>query len=39
VRAELLQHTREQATALAVAALTADDPAGARAAVRALLPA
>jgi phosphotransferase system enzyme I (PtsI) len=38
VRAELLQHTREQAVALAEAALTAEDPAGARAAVRALLP-
>ncbi|WP_210479756.1 phosphoenolpyruvate--protein phosphotransferase [Naasia sp. SYSU D00948] len=39
VRAELLQHTREQAAALAEAALTAEDAAGARAAVRALLPA
>ncbi|HEY8589405.1 MAG TPA: phosphoenolpyruvate--protein phosphotransferase, partial [Naasia sp.] len=35
VRAELLQHTREQATALAEAALTAEDGASARAAVRA----
>src|SRR4051794_16254746 len=38
VRAELLQHTREQAVAMAEAALTAEDGAGARAAVRALLP-
>jgi phosphotransferase system enzyme I (PtsI) len=39
VRAELRQHTREQAVAMADAALTAEDAAGARAAVRALLPA
>ncbi|BDZ45013.1 phosphoenolpyruvate--protein phosphotransferase [Naasia aerilata] len=38
VRAELLQHTREQAVAFADAALTAEDGATARAAVRALLP-
>lgn len=38
VRAELLQHTRAQAVAFAEAALTAEDAAGARAAVRALLP-
>ncbi|MCU1569614.1 MAG: phosphoenolpyruvate-protein phosphotransferase,PTS enzyme [Naasia sp.] len=38
VRAELLQHTREQAVAFGAAALGAEDAAGARAAVRALLP-
>ncbi|MCU1438608.1 MAG: phosphoenolpyruvate--protein phosphotransferase [Naasia sp.] len=38
VRAELLQHTREQAGRLAEAALSAEDGAAARAAVRSLLP-
>ena len=37
VRAELLQHTREQAVALANAAVDAEDGASARAAVRALI--